>query len=238
MAVLPTSPTLGELVAGVSKLNPPGLGKQPDGGAELLHVVWGDRDDNGGGSEPFLRVRLEVSSSENGDLDGIADRFRKCPAELVGVLGEVGCGELVDGQLHIIGRRAEGPKGVVPNWERLVELKGHGLIVGCVGGSRGVNIICRKGESSTGVNCRREGDWVGACRLSEEGGHHIRGGCGYIAGILMRERFGTGGKEASHCSRERGRGLYWRSGIAGRGDLGCTGRFTRPTLTFPPSSGA
>ena len=39
MAVLPAAPTLGELVTGVSKLNSPGLGEEPDGGAELLDVV-------------------------------------------------------------------------------------------------------------------------------------------------------------------------------------------------------
>ena len=238
MAVLPAAPTLGELVTGVSKLDSPGLGEEPDGGAELLNIVWGDRDDNGGGGEPFLRIRLEVSSSENWDLDGIADGFRQCPAELVGVLGEIGCGELVDGQLYIVGSWAEGSERVVPNRERLVELKGHGLIVGCVGSSRGMNIVCRKGESSTGVNRRREGDWVRACRLPEEGGHQIRGGGGYIEGILMWERVGAGGEETSHCSWERGRGLYWWSGIAGRRDLGRTGRIIRPTLTFPPGRGA
>src|SRR5205807_1265238 len=200
MAVLPAAPTLGELVAGVGKLNSPGLGEEPDGGAKLLDVVGGDRDYNGGGGEPFLRIRLEVSSRENRDLDGIADRFRKCPAELVGVLGEIGCGELVDGQLYIIGSRAKGSKGVIPNQERLVELKGHGLIVGCVGSSRSMNIICRKGESSTGVNCRREGDWVRACRLPEEGVHHIRGSGSYVEGILMWEWVGARGEEMSHCS--------------------------------------
>src|SRR5205807_582058 len=115
MAVLPAAPTLGELVAGVSKLNSPGLGEEPDRDTELLDVVGGDRDDNGGGGEPLVRIRLEVSSREDRDLDGIADRFRKCPAELVGVLGKVGCGELVDSQLHVVGSRAEGSKGVVPN---------------------------------------------------------------------------------------------------------------------------
>src|SRR5207302_3443385 len=238
MAVLPAAPTLGELVAGVGKLNSPGLGEEPDGGSELLDVVGGDRDDNGGGGEPFLRIRLEVSSSEDRDLDGITDGFRKCPAELVGVLGKIGCRELVDGQLYIIGSRAKGSKGVIPNRERLVELKGHGLIVGCVGSSRGMNIVCRKGESSTGVNRRREGDWVRACRLPEEGGHHIRGGGGYVEGILMSERVGAGGEETSHCSWEQGWGLYWWSGIAGRRDLGRTGRIIRPTLTFPPGRGA
>ena len=181
---------------------------------------------------------MEVSSSENRDLDGIADRFRKCPAELIGVLVEIGCGELVDGQLYIIGSRAKGSKGVIPNRERLVELKGHGLIVGCVGSSRSMNVVCRKGEGSAGVDCRRERDWVRACRLPEEGGHQIRGGGGYIEGILMWERVGAGGEETSHCSWERGQGLYWWSGIAGRRDLGRAGRIICPTLTFPPGRGA
>ena len=39
VAVLPAAPTMGELVTGVSKLNSPGLGEEPDGGAELLDVV-------------------------------------------------------------------------------------------------------------------------------------------------------------------------------------------------------
>ena len=58
MAVLPAAPTLGELVAGVSKLNSPGLGEEPDGGTELLDIVEGDRYDNGGGGEPLLQVWL------------------------------------------------------------------------------------------------------------------------------------------------------------------------------------
>src|SRR5207253_2208537 len=70
MAVPPAAPTLGELVAGVSELNPPGLRVEPNGSTELLNIVGGDRDNNGGGSEPLRRVRLERASSEDGDLDG------------------------------------------------------------------------------------------------------------------------------------------------------------------------
>src|SRR5437868_4189783 len=102
MAIPPAAPTLGEPIAGVGGLNSSGLGVESDRGTELLNIVGGDRDDNGGGIEPLHWVGLEEASIEDRDLDGIPDRFRKCRAKLIRVLGEICCGELVDGELHII----------------------------------------------------------------------------------------------------------------------------------------
>ena len=157
--------------------------------------------------KPLRRVGLEIASSEDRDLDGIADRFRKRLAELVRVLGEVGCGELVNGKLHVVGSWAKGSERVIPDRERLVKLEGHCLIVRRVGSSGGVDIIGREGECSTGVDRRGKGNRVGACRLPKEGSHHIRGGGGYVERIVVRERLGTGGEETSHRGRERGQGL-------------------------------
>ena len=42
MTKLPAAAALGELVTGVGRLNPSGLGVEPDGGAELLNIVGGD----------------------------------------------------------------------------------------------------------------------------------------------------------------------------------------------------
>src|SRR5437899_323064 len=103
--------------------------------------VGGDRDDNGGGGEPLRWVRLEETSSEDRNFDGILDRLRECRPKLVRVLGEIGCGELVDGKLHIIWGWAGSPERVVPDREGLVELEGHSLIVGSIGGSGGVDIV-------------------------------------------------------------------------------------------------
>ena len=167
VAILPATPTLGEFVAGVGKLHSPGLRVEPDGGTELLDIIGGDRDDNGGGGEPLCWVRLEVASSEDRDLDGILDRFRKCLAELAMVVEEVGCGELLDGKLHVIGSWTEGPEGVIPDREGQVKLEGHSLVVRSVGSSGSVDIVGREGEGATNIDRRGEGNWVGPCRFSE-----------------------------------------------------------------------
>ena len=76
-----------------------------------------------------------VPGGEDSNVLGVENRRREAGEEFVLVLREEGDSEGVDGELGFVGGEAEGQPGRLSHWERLVELAGQGIKVGCEGGS-------------------------------------------------------------------------------------------------------
>ena len=111
----------------------------------------------------------------------------------------------------------------VSYWKGLIQFVHQRLIEGGKGSSRGVEVGRRQGQRASRVDCCSESEGEGTIGLSKNRGFDI-GSCGGNAvGVLMWERGGAWGEEASIGGWERGCSLFGGNTGAGRGDLGCCG---------------
>jgi len=107
-----------------------------------------DGDDDGGGSLalPGSCVGVEVSGGEDANILGVKDRFSEAREKFHRVLWEEGKWEGVDGELSFVGGEAEGQPGRFTHGERLIELGGKGVEVGCKSCGRGGRVGDEKGD--------------------------------------------------------------------------------------------
>jgi len=133
----------------------------------------------------------------------------------VRVFGEEGNGEGVDGKLRFVGGEAEGQPGRFSHWERLVELGGECVEVGCEGGSGGGRVGDELGEGRAIVDLGRDRKGEDTVSIPKDARSYVREGGSYQGSLLVLGGGRTGSVESSLGRRERLRWLSGRHAVAG-----------------------
>ena len=130
--------------------------------------------------------------------------------KVVCLSGHKAIGEPMDGHQDLIWGRPKWKEGVVSSWKGLIEFVCHILIEGRKGSSRGVKVGRHhdQGQRVSGIDCVSEPEGEGTISLSKNRDCDI-GSCGGNGeGVLIWERGGGWGEQASMGTWEQGCSLY------------------------------